>query len=59
MKLLQFGSKLIDFEEFSSFSIIFVKKKKEKSILLFREANFNNRGGLNKAVEAVFLSPNK
>ena len=59
MKLLHFGSKLIEFAEFSSFSIIFVKKERKIIILLFREANFNNRGGLNKAVEAVFLSPNK
>ena len=57
--LIHSGSKLIEFAEFSSFSIIFVGKERKIMIFLFISAIFNNRGGSNKAMEAVFLSPNK
>ena len=57
--LIHFGLKLIEFAEFSSFSIILVGKEIKIMIFLFRSGIFNNSGGSNKAMEAVFLSPNK
>ena len=41
------------------FPIIICEKRKKDDNFLFRVANYNNRGGSNKAVEAVFLPSNK